>query len=81
MANVAAVASGAVSNFAISGDQYNVVILAIAPLQRLWEKAKDKQVVSHFGDPNQTEKLLDLITPVPRCEFILIVFFLFCLRC
>ena len=81
VANVAAVASGAVSNFAISGDQYNVVILAIAPLQRLWEKAKDKQMVSHFGDPNQTEKLLDLITPVPRCEFILIVFFLFCLRC
>ena len=58
-----------VSNFAISDDQYNVVILAIAPLQRLWEKAKDKQMVSYFGDPTQIEKLLDLITPVPRSGF------------
>ena len=57
------------SNFAISGDQYNVVILAIAPLQRLWEKAKDKQMVSYFGDPTQIEKLLDLVTPVPVSEF------------
>ena len=67
--DVAAVASGSVSNFAISGDQYNVVILAIAPLQRLWEKAKDKQMVSYFGDPTQIEKLLDLVTPVPVSEF------------
>ena len=67
--DVAAVASGSVSNFAISGDQYNVVILAIAPLQRLWEKAKDKQMVSYFGDPTQIEKLLDLVTPVPGSEF------------
>ena len=49
--------------------KYNVVILAIAPLQRLWEKAKDKQMVSYFGDPTQIEKLLDLITPVPGSEF------------
>ena len=76
VANVAAVAPGSVSNFAISGDQYNVVILAIAPLQRLWEKAKDKQMVSYFGDPTQIEKLLDLITPVPGSEFRTLCIFL-----
>ena len=59
--------SGEADAFAISPDQYNVVVLAIAPLQRLWDKAQERQLLSCFGDPAQTDKLLELVTPVAWC--------------
>ena len=47
--------------YAISPDQYNAVILAIAPLQRLWKKANEAGVSHHFGDPTRVMSLLELV--------------------
>ena len=69
----------AAGSFAISPDQYNVVLLAIAPLQRLWDKAQERQMLACFGDPSQADKLLDLVTPVTG-PLIVIVFHFFLRR-
>ena len=34
----------------LSPDQYNAVILAIAPLQRLWKKANEAGLSHYFGE-------------------------------
>ena len=47
--------------YAISPDQYNAVILAIAPLQRLWKKANEAGLSHYFGDPTRVISLLELV--------------------
>ena len=47
--------------YAISPDQYNAVILAISPLQRLWKKANEAGVSHRFGDPTRVMSLLELV--------------------
>ena len=49
------------AEYAISPDQYNAVILAIAPLQRLWNKANEAGLAHCFGDRTRLDPLLALV--------------------
>ena len=53
--------------YAISVDQYNAVVLAVTPLQRLWMKANEHGLVGCFGDPLRVEQLLALVEKVSSC--------------
>ena len=51
--------------FVISPDQYNACVLAVAPLQRLWIKAGERNLQHCFGDRARIHDLLELVTPEP----------------
>ena len=51
--------------YEISKDQYNACVLAVAPLQRLWNKAAEHDLQGCFGVRGRLHELLALVTPVP----------------
>eukprot|EP00435_Cladocopium_sp_Y103_P075104 s444_g54.t1 len=51
----------------ISVDQYNAVVLAITPLQRLWAKANEHGLAGCFGDPLKVEQVLALVEKDAGC--------------
>ena len=52
-------------DYEISKDQYNACVLAVAPLQRLWNKAGEQDLQSCFGVRGRLHEVLALVTPAP----------------
>ncbi len=52
--------------FAVPKDQYEAVMLAVAPLHKLWLKAGEVGLRAAFGKPDRLGELLALVTPVAR---------------
>ena len=52
-------------SYQISSDQYHACVLAVAPLQRLWNKAGERDLQHCFGDRARIHDLLELVTPEP----------------